>query len=199
MLCGTVLLLGCQPEPDQVKLLDQLVVQTNYDTEVDFSEYTTYSLTHDTIGFVSNQYIDTILVTPKHGTLPRAIVQQIESNMDELGMERVDQEAEPDLGIIVFIVNDVNLFQEVVYGGYYYPYNYYNYYSYYSYPYVQTYASNTGGLVIEFVDLKNRTPDNKVKVIWTTYMGDVITTVNREQQIIDGINQAFEQSPYLND
>jgi hypothetical protein len=149
------------------------------------------------VGFVSNQYSDTILVTPKNGTLPRTIINQINSNLSQRGLDRVAQSENPDIGVIAFIVNEIDVFQQVVYPGYYYPSNYYNNYSYYAYPYVQTSVSNNGALIIEFVDLKNKTPDNKVKVVWSTYMADIISTVDRELQAKDGIDQAFIQSPYL--
>lgn len=192
-----IVITACQPEPDNLKLLDDLVVSTNYDTSVDFEQYTTYSLATDTIGFFSNQYQDTILVTPKNGQLPRIILSQINTNLDALGYEEVEKTADPDLGVNVFIVNDLNFFQEVVYPGYYYPYSGYGYYSYYNYPYVNTYASNTGSLVVEIVDLKNRTPDNKVKVIWTAFMGDIISTLDQEKQSAEAVDQAFVQSHYL--
>jgi hypothetical protein len=96
----------------------------------------------------------------------------------------------------VYVVNDLNLFQQVVYPNYYYP-SYYGYGSYYSYPYINTYAYNTGALVIEIVDLKNVTPDNKVKVIWNAYLGDVYSTIDLTQQSVDAIDQAFIQSNYL--
>ena len=62
---------------------------------------------------------------------------------------------------------------------------------------MNTYAYNTGVLIIELVDLKNRTPDNKVKVVWDAYLGDVYSTIDRLKQSEDAINQAFIQSPYL--
>jgi hypothetical protein len=194
-----LLALGCQPEPDNVKLLDQLVVQTNFDESADFSDYTTYSLALDTIGFISNQSQDTLLTSPGDGPLASTIMDQIKLNLDNAGFQQVSKSESPDLGVVAFIVNDVNLFQQVVYPDYYYPYDYYNYYSYYAYPYVQTYASNTGALVIELVDLKNTTTDNKVKVIWSAYLGDIVSTIDREKQSAEGIDQAFIQSPYLKD
>ena len=197
LILSVVILAGCQPEPDNLRLLDQLVVETHFDDEADFTQYETYTLTIDTVGFVSNRYPnDTIYVSPKNGDLARVIVSQLKSNIDAAGYQRVDKTADPDLGVNVFILHNINVFQEVVYGGYY-PYDYYNYYSNYAYPYVQTYASNTGGLIIEVVDLKNKTPDNKVKKIWSAYMGDLIAAVDTEQQIKDGIDQAFIQSSYF--
>lgn len=192
-----LLCIGCQPEPDNLQLLDDLVVETNYDTDADFSEYQTYSLALDTVGFVSNQYTDTILVSPKNGTLPRTIANQIKTNLSQRGLDRVAQNENPDIGVIAFIVNEIDVFQQVVYPGYYYPSNYYNNYSYYAYPYVQTSVTNTGALVIEFVDLKNKTADNKVKVIWSAYLADIVSTLDLQVQAKDGIDQAFIQSSYI--
>jgi hypothetical protein len=62
---------------------------------------------------------------------------------------------------------------------------------------VSTYASNTGTLVVEVVDLKNKTADNKVKVIWSSYMGDVYSSFDPAAQAEDAIDQSFTQSPYL--
>lgn len=47
------------------------------------------------------------------------------------------------------------------------------------------------------IDLKNRTPDNQVKVVWDAYMGDVYSTIDRAAQSLEAIDQAFKQSPYL--
>ena len=196
-----VLSWSCQTEPDSEKLIDQMVVSTNYDPEADFSAYTTYAIPADTIGFISNNSADTIITSPE-SELPRHVLSAIRRNLDDRGYTRVSRNEDPDLGVNVMIVNDFNLFQEVVYpGGYGYPGSYYSGYwgygSYYSYPYVNTYAYNTGVLIIELVDLKNRTPDNRVKVVWDAYLGDVYSTIDRLKQSEDAINQAFIQSPYL--
>lgn len=192
---------ACEPERDPFKLYDELVVSTGYDEGTDFTGYVTYSIGTDTIGFVSNrnQY-DTILYHPE-SEYPRPVLQRIESNLSQLGYIRVNKDQDPDWRINVYVVNDFNLFQQVYYPGYSYPsyYGYgYGYGSYYGYPIVNTYASNTGSLVIEILDLRNVTPDNKVKVIWSAYAGDVYTTVDLIKQTEKAIDQAFVQSPYLN-
>jgi hypothetical protein len=193
---------GCQTEPDSVKLIDEMVVSTNYDPEADFAAYTSYAIPTDTIGFISNSSSDTIVTSPE-STFPRTVLTAIRNNLDERGYTRVARNADPDIGVNVMVVNDFNVFQEIVYPNYYggYPGNYYSGYygygSYYYYPYVNTYAYNTGVLIIELVDLKNRTPDNKVKVIWDAYLGDVYSTIDREAQSTDGIDQAFIQSPFI--
>jgi hypothetical protein len=192
---------SCETEPDSAKLIDQLVVSTNYDPDTDFSTYATFALPTDTIGFVSNSSSDTIITSPS-SDFPRQALSKIKSNLEDRGYVRVKRNESPDVGVNVMVVNDFNVFQEVVYPDYYgysgnYYSGYYGYGSYYSYPYVNTYAYNTGVLIVEIVDLKNKTPDNKVKVVWNAYMGDVYSTIDRIAQSKDAIDQAFVQSPYI--
>lgn len=194
---------SCQTEPDSAKLIDQMVVSTNFDPEADFAAYQTYAIPTDTIGFISNNSSDTILTSPS-STFPRTALNAIRSNLDGRGYIRVGKNEDPDLGVNVMVANDFNVFQDVVYPNYYgYPGNYYpGYYGYgsyysYPYPYVNTYAYNTGVLIIEIVDLRNRTPDNQVKVVWDAYLGDVYSTIDREAQSKEAIDQAFIQSPYI--
>jgi hypothetical protein len=179
-----------------------MVVSTNFDPDVDFSAYTTYAIPTDTIGFLSNTSSDTI-ITAHDSTFPRLVLDALNTNLGNRGYTRVSRDEDPDIGVNVMVVNDYNLFQELVYpnyygypGSYYYS-GYYGYGSYYSYPYVNTYEYNTGVLIVELIDLKNKTPDNKVNVIWDAYLGDVYSTVKLEPQTTEAISQAFVQSPYL--
>jgi hypothetical protein len=197
----TVLAMACEQKPDNLKLVDEFVVSTNYDPDAQFSSYTTYAIPDDTIGFSSNQVNDTIL-TYKDSDFPRIVLQALRAQIDDRGYTRVSRKANPDIGVNVTLVNDFNLFQQVVYPGGYYGGGYYGGYygyggGYYYQPYVNTYAYNNGVLIIELIDLKNRTPDNKVKVIWNCYMGDVYSTIDLVKQTQDGIVQAFKQSPMV--
>jgi hypothetical protein len=201
-LAGVILLLtACQPEPDAQQLIDEFVVATNYDPAADFNSYATYAIPTDTIGLISNNSSDTIIVASE-SDFPRPVLNAIKSNLNARGYTQVGRDQNPDLGINVLVVNDFNVFQELVYpGGGYYPGNYYGgyygYNSWYYYPYVNTYTYNTGVLIIEIVDLKNKTPENTVKVVWDAYLGDVYSTINLNEQAINGITQAFAQSPYI--
>jgi hypothetical protein len=198
VLVCVLVFFGCQTEPDNLKLFDELVVSTNYDAEASFGNYLTYAIPTDTIGFLSNTNPnDTILVARADNQYyPRRVLQQVMQNMNDRQYTRVDRTETPDLGVNVYVVRDINLFQQVVYPNYYYP-SYYGYGAYSYYPYVNTYAYNTGALVVEIIDLKNISPDNKVKVIWNAYMGDVYSTIDLAQQSVDAIDQAFVQSNYL--
>jgi hypothetical protein len=189
---------SCQPEPDTLKLLDELVVSTNRDTNIDFQNYSTFSIATDTIGFVSNRSNDTILIHTR-SDYPRPVLQKVIANLNAVGYSRVNKTDNPDMRINVYVVNDYNLFQQVIYPDYYYPsyYGYgYGYGGYYPYSYVNTYATNTGSLVVEILDLKN-VSNNQVKVIWGAYMGDVYSAIDVIKQSEAAIDQAFVQSPYL--
>lgn len=198
--CVLPLFWSCQPEADTLRLLDDLVVSTNYDTDANFAGYSTYSISTDTIGFVSNKSPNDTIIIQSDSNYPRPVLQKVQSNLNSLGYTRVEKNQNPDWRINVYVVNDFNLFQQIVYPSYYYPsyYGYgYGYGSYYGYPYVDTYATNTGSLVVEILDLRNITPDKKVKVIWNAYMGDVYSTIDLIKQSEAAIDQAFVQSPYL--
>jgi hypothetical protein len=193
LLLAATIFWGCQPEPDAKDLIDQLVVSTNYDPESDFKAYTTYAIPTDTIGFISNNSDDTLIVG---NTYARPVINAIKAGLNERGYTQVSKGQNPDIGVNVLVVNDFNVFQQVVYPPGYYG-GYYGYNSWYYYPYINTYAYNTGVLIIEVVDLKNRTPDNKVRVIWDAYMGDVYSSIDLVKQSVDAIGQAFVQSPYI--
>lgn len=197
----TGFLISCHPEPEPQKLIDELAVATDHDPAADFTSFSTYAIPTDTIGFVSNKSNDTLLTANK-SDFPRPVLKAIRSNLNARGYTEVTRNQNPDMGVNVLVVNDYDVFQQVIYPNYYGGYGnsyysgYYGYNSYY-YPYVNTYAYNTGILIIEIVDLKNETPDFKVKVIWNAYMGDVYSTVDLMKQTEKAINQAFTQSPYL--
>ena len=193
-------LFSCEPTPDELKLFDEFVVSTNYEQDVSFGSFTTFTLRSDTIGLVSNTYGDDTIVVGSNYARP--VIGQVRTNMIDRGYQQVDVDQDPDLAVNIYVVKNLNLFQQVnYYPGYYSP-GYYNYYGgyyggYYGYPYVDTYAYNTGVLVVEIIDLVNVNQQNQVRVIWNAYLGDVFSSIDRNQQSLDAIDQAFAQSPYL--
>ena len=185
-------IVGCEPQPDDLKLFDEYVVSTNYDKTANFNAFGTYVIKTDTIGLISNNINDdTIIVGTKYA---RPVVQQVKSNLNTRGYTQVDIDESPDLAINIYIVKNINIYQQYN-PGFYYP-SYSGYYNYYYGPSVSTYAYNTGALVVEMVDLKNTTSGNR-KIIWNAQMGDVYSSIDLIKQSIDAIDQAFTQSPYV--
>lgn len=188
---------ACETPIDGRKLVDEFVVITNFDTDADFSSYSTYALPTDTIGFLTNTNRNDTLMLQTEVDFPRPVLQKIKASLEQRGYTRVGRNEDPDLGVTVTLVNDLNLFQQVVYPSSYYS-GYYGYGSWYYYPYVNTYAYNSGVLIIELVDLKNRNAQNEVKVVWNSYMGDVYASPTPKDDAVEAIDQAFKQSDYIN-
>jgi Domain of unknown function (DUF4136) len=189
---------ACEDQPSTGDLVKDMVVQTNYDNAVDFRSFTTYAMPMDTIGLVSNASDNSAIVN----NYSKAVTRAVKENFDALGYQQVDIDDNPDFGVNVFVVNDLSVFQSVVYPNYYYGYpgygygSFYGYGGYYNYPYVSTSVYNQAILVIEFADL-NTIQNNNARVVWTANMGDLITTVDQNGKVLEAIDQAFLQSPYL--
>ena len=212
---GILLALGmvaCVREPEVADLVKNMVVQTEYDvTSVDgdvnvFTTYNTFVLRMDTIGFISpfiEDPKDTIMLDASNNQtdLPRqTFVKDLVDSLDRLIQARdythVEDSDNPDFGVKVVILEQFSFIQTVSYPGYY--SGYYGYYGGYYGPVVNTYSSNFVTMVIEVVDIKNFAGNgNKYKVIWSAYIGDLLTSVDRDTKIIEALNQAFVQSPYF--
>lgn len=197
-------LAGCAREPELVDLVKYMVVETTYDSERIkegeniFNDYATFVLREDTLGFVSTYSNDTILLD-EAGTridFVKAVIEVVSDNATERGFARVEDTENPDFAIKIIVLENFNFYQTVSYPGYY--SGYYGYYGGYYGPIVNTYASNFVTLVIEVVDIKNYASNgNKYEVIWSAYIGDLLTTFDRKNKILYAVDQAFEQSPYF--
>jgi hypothetical protein len=195
---------GCTLEPEMVDRVKYMLVETEYDTEQVneaenvFNTYATFVLREDTLGFVSTYTSDTILLD-EPGTridFANAVIDEVSAQAIERGFTRVEADENPDFAIKIVVLENFNFYQTVSYPGYY--SGYYGYYGGYYGPIVNTYASNFVTLVIEVVDIKNYLiNDKKYIVIWSAYIGDLLTTYDRKNKILYAVNQAFQQSPYF--
>lgn len=197
-------LAGCAREPEVADLVKYMVVQTEYDpeeinqNESIFNDYATFVLRQDTLGFVSTYTNDSTLLD-EPGTridFVNALIEKVGANASERGFDRVEDTENPDFAIKIVVLENFSFFQTVSYPGYY--SGYYGYYGGYYGPIVSTYTSNFVTLVIEVVDIKNYAANgNKYKVVWSAYIGDLLTTYDRKNKILYAVDQAFEQSPYF--
>ena len=206
LLIGFCLLMmgGCMQAPEDAKLVEHMVVQTNYDTarikesSNIFNTYNTFFIRADTMGYVLNSPgADTILIDPiKGGTyyFVTPVVDEIRDQVQLAGYTSVDEDQNPDFAIKVAVLENFSYYQTIsngYYGGY------YGYYGYY-YPVVATYYSNSATLLIEIVDVKNYAINgNKYVVVWRAYIGDLIKTIDLTGKTREAVVRAFEQSPYI--
>ncbi len=76
------------------------------------------------------------------------------------------------------------------YWGWYYPYYY---------PWTVAYSVTTGSVIAEIIDLKHVNENQNLEVTWTMSLNGALgsSTSTNLQRALDGIDQAFTQSPYL--
>jgi len=196
---AVVFFAACNEGPDLEKLVKSMVVQTSFARNINFSAYTTFFMPADTLGLLSNVNDDTIIV----GEYAQGVTARIRSRISGNGFTAAGRDADPDLAVNAYVVDNSGVFQNVTYPnylygypGYFYP-GYYGFGGFYNYPIVQSFSYQSGILVIELIDLKNRTPDNKLQVVWVANIGDVYTSTDPYAKVLEGIDQAFRQSPYL--
>lgn len=194
---------SCSKRPTyDIGTADLDMVYTYYDVNLDFGSYKTYNLvdslnidegelTPDEIAYIKEYYKDVFV--------------RIRDNMNARGYVEVDTAANPDLGIGVSIITRESY---IIYWGWWYDWGYWGssyYWGYpgygYWYPWSPSVASyEEGAIIIEMTDLKN--PDNvnqMLNMAWASLIGGVLSNNKSliDERLIQQIDQAFEQSPYL--
>ena len=184
------ILMACHISPSAEDLVQHMVVQTTYNENTAFSFYSTFTLSPDTLGLLSNVDPDTLF----SNEYARKATAAIKKNMINAGYTFLTRKQNPDLGFAAYVVENYNVFQQVNYLPYYSGYYGYGYGGYYGTPYVSTYDYSTTFMVINLIDLKNRDAENRLKVIWTAYIGDLEHSVDQQGKVLEAIDQAFRQS-----
>lgn len=201
-LLGVLALTACEKEADTDKLDNRYLVYTNYDTGTDFGQFQTYYLPDSILVIGDKQEAE--YWKDEHA---QEILNAYVANMENCGYTRTEQRDEADLGLQVSYVKSTHYF--VDYGR---PQWWWNYPGYWDapywgnwggwyYPYVVSYSYSTGSFLSELLNLNApQGEDQKLPVVWTCYMGGLLSSsasVNT-RLAVEGVNQAFAQSPYLN-
>ena len=211
-ICALVLLNSCYKSPDLSGLSSELVVATDVDLEVDFTDFDTYYLS-DTIFIVTNSIKDdSIMVasptnSPFYNVAAVQILQETESNMSERGYARTTTPSDvndgtAEIAIATAIIQVTNTGQTCWgwwggYPGYWPPWGWGG--DGYYYPYCSYYKFDTGTLSIEIGDLTN--PDNvgRIPTAWNAAMFGVLSSYDTTnvERALRGVEQAFDQSQYI--
>jgi hypothetical protein len=206
-------LTGCFAYPDSSERINDDIVFTNAAKQADFTSYQTFAI-DPTVHVAEVQADNSIESKTLDEDVAADLVAQVVSNMEDRGYTKVDQAAQPDLGITLTAIDGLAI--GVVSGGYY--WGYYGYYwgypgwGYY-YPYEVAYAYRTGTLLIDLVDLENTgglPPDpgdggirpGSLPVVWNAAAYKAAADIQNAsaagvKQAQLAIDQAFKQSPYL--
>ncbi|MBS0001422.1 MAG: DUF4136 domain-containing protein [Cyclobacteriaceae bacterium] len=198
---------GCYPGGPEYTS-DYNLVLTDYDDEFNFAVQENYFMP-DTINFATNQQnIDEEVVRG----FEQLILDVIESNMVSRGYTRIKDTTmteAPDMLITVQVIainySGVSWIPGPGWWGGYYPpgWGWGGWGGWYYPPYYPVgYSYNTGTVLIHLADPDDRTENDGVEelpVKWFAGMDGILSssTSANESRITYGINQAFDQSPYL--
>ena len=193
---------SCEKDPDMDKLDSKYLVYTNYDTKADFKAFETYYLP-DSILVIGNSKDAEYWKDESAQEILSAYV----TNLNNRGYVRVDKRETADLGLQVSYVKSTYYFTD--YGR---PEWWWNYPGYWDapywgnwggwyYPYAVNYAYSTGSFITELLNLNAPQGEKeKLPVLWTSYMSGLLSgsTSFNTKMAVEGVNQAFTQSAYLN-
>src|SRR5947199_8067648 len=101
---------ACRKIPDTSPLTNGFVVQTSKNANVDFGSYKTYSIS-DTISLRTTDPNDTVWSDADS----KRLIDEVKSNMQQRGYTLVDHKNQPDLGMALTAVKDLNV--GVIYPG----------------------------------------------------------------------------------
>lgn len=194
----TVLLSSCVRDPlNELTEEESRIYITNYDTSVNYRNYSTFSIA-DSVAVIRNNQ----LVARERSQADAQFVAAVVSALEQRGYTRVNNTQNPDLGVTISRI--INTATGVVsytdYGGYYDSYwdPYYwgsPGYSYYFPTYYGVYQVSESALSIDILDLKNKAQNNAIRGIWSGLIrgSGIFRTENAGTQVM----ALFEQSPYL--
>ncbi len=192
---------SCQKEPDTSDLDNDYLIYTAYDTGTTFSQFGSFIVP------------DSILVIGSSNEAEywkdadaQQIIDAVRADMTADGYATAADIASADLGLQLTYVQDVTYFVD-----YNYPYWWWDYPWYWGpgywgdwtdwyYPYAVYYGYTAGSLLIETVNLKGgQESTSDLPVVWTAFISGLLTGSDDVdiQRTVEGVDQAFAQSPYL--
>jgi hypothetical protein len=182
---------SCYPQgPEYYEDLD--VVYTNFDDEFNFVSKGTFSIPNKIVKINGNliEGEDPEFVKEPYGS---QMLQKMEANMIALGWVKVPDPANADLVLFPAVWTNTTVYYWYDYWCWYYPY-YCGWGWGWYYPSVSTVTS--GSLVMTLVaDGEEFVEPSRV---WTGIANGLLSGAYNTTRVNNAIDQAFEQSPYLN-
>lgn len=205
-----VSVMACRKEPDMSATDGNYFVYTSYDTEVDFSGYTSYIVADSILVMNSGRYD---YLKASEWPAVNNIVQAYNDEMARLGYVKAASKEDADLGIQISYIEDTRHFVDYVtdpywwwgYPGYWSPSwwgGYYGGWAPYAYPVTYSYTSHS--FLAEMVDLTPLTGDEetdkdvKLSIVWNSYLdGSLVSGHRRMERLNSAIAQSFVQTPAI--
>ncbi|MBL7965133.1 MAG: DUF4136 domain-containing protein [Flavobacteriales bacterium] len=199
LLLGAALLLaGCYPDqPEDIRDFD--LTYTNHSPDFDFKAAQTYALP-DSVIIISGSLAEGEAPEMVQALYGDQIVARIRANMNANGWTEINVADTPDVVVLPAAVRTENIDVYYYWGGYwgwYYPW--YGFGWYYPGYYPQYSAYTTGSLIIQMTVPGETSATGNNPVMWIAVFNGLLegSTAGIADRVVSGIDQAFEQSPYL--
>ena len=192
-------LASCQKNPDLEALDGEYLVYTQRDTTAEWTAHASYFVP-DSILVIGSNYEAQYWKDEN----AQEIIATVIAQMNNSGYTQSFDKEAADLGIQMSYVEEVTYFvgYNNPYWWWYYPYywapGYWGDWLGWHYPYSVYYGYTAGSLLVEMVNLDApQEGSKKLPVIWDSFIGGLLTSNSQVnlQRTIDGIDQAFEQTP----
>jgi hypothetical protein len=223
-LVVSLFMTACYDYHDETYLDELDMTITYFDTTYNFQQVSTFAI-RDSVGIISDYLSDSEIDNfYKNGGGNDQIKDLVRANMVALGYTEVATDENFDLGVNLTIAAVENT-EYYYYGWWYGYYGYYGWYyggwyPYYGYPwYPVSYTYQKGTLLMELADgesirtyrewaagktqdeIENANPDDvpPIDFVWQSLVSGVAGTEKsyNQERMERGINEAFDQSPYL--
>lgn len=203
LMIGALVVVSCHKEPSPQDPDNEYLVYTEPAKNVDFKKFKTFYLPDSllVIGQSEKPYYS-------QTANAQALIREFKNNMIHYGYIYTSDPSEADLGLqLTYIVHTERFVQYyndpywwMDYPGYWSPSFWGDWYGFY-YPGPMTYTYSTNAMIADMVDLTPEPGSGKsLQVVWTSYLGGPSgpSLYYDVRRMIQSIDQAFEQSPYLN-
>ena len=195
-----VVMAGCYPYPDNNAIREDLdIVVTAFQDSIDFTSYKKYYL-YDSVKLLVDESETVDPDDPFYSSgLDQVILNEIETQMNDLGYQRVDFFAFPDIGVEATALR-VNNVANTGGAGWWWGYPGYGGglpgFSGGSpqYWYTSFYTYETGSIVIDMRDFDKKDVDETF--VWTGYINGLLgeTSTTTDVRVRQAVESAFKQS-----
>jgi hypothetical protein len=163
------------------------IVFTSYEPDYDFMQQQSYSMPDSVVKITGDGDDDPEFIDEPYNTM---IINRIKANMETLGWDLVEDPEDADLVLFPASWTNTSIYYWYDYWCWYYPW--YCGWGWYYPGYAVSYT--TGTLVMTLVENDDAIEPYRV---WTAAINGLLSGSNDMNRVNKGIDQAFEQSPYL--
>ena len=203
IIAAALVLCSCGLDSGFNSVADFDVIVTLYDDEADFGAIQTYAMP-DSVAYLGDDE-NRSGGSRDEGIYDQLILDELAANLEAIGYVR-EEDPENNGADVVVLPGVTSTEWEVWVSNPWYDWGYWGYYSdyYYYYPPCSgcgnSYTFTTGSLLVTMEDRNAANEeDQTIPVIWAAGMNGLVegSTSSISSRIIEGIEQAFAQSPYL--